>query len=99
MCGGGGGSDTQAVLWGRGAGSGWGRADLAGLLRFLTALGVSGRSAFLSGSRSCWGGITVFLSILCAQVCETVSHPVSEEPHSPGSGWWGSLMTVLGVGE
>lgn len=28
----GGGSDTQAVLWGRGAGSGWGRADLVGLL-------------------------------------------------------------------
>lgn len=45
------------------------------------------------------GGITVFLSILCAQVCETVSHPVSEEPHSPGSGWWGSLITVLGAGE
>lgn len=62
----GGGSDTQAVLWGRGACSGRGRAGLAGSARFPAGLtGIGSIRISLGGLGSCWAGYQ-FSCLYCA---------------------------------
>ena len=91
----GGGSDTQAVLRGRGACSGRGRAGLAGSARFPAGLtGIGSIRISLGGLGSCWAGYR-FSCLYCASRFTNRLHIPSWMILSPRWGGLKSLIIIL----
>lgn len=90
-----GGSDTQAVLWGRGAGLGGDGPTRPGLLRLLLCSRVLGRSAFRWGFCSAGRDNSFLVSTVRSSLRNGFAYPVSEEPHSPRWGGWETLIILV----